>query len=144
MKVREIMSSPVETISPDAMVSEAAEKMKSSDVGVLPVGQENKVVGMITDRDIVVRIIAKKLDPQNTKVEQAMTREVMCCSEEDDVETAAKMMEDGQIHRLLVLGSDDSLVGILSIADLACRAKDEHLTYEVLERICEPVHAGYM
>lgn len=63
MKVREIMSSPVETIGPYAMINEAAEKMKSSNVGVLPVEQGNKVVGMITDRDIVVRIIAEKLDP---------------------------------------------------------------------------------
>ena len=142
MKIRDIMSSPVETISPKATITEAAEKMKSFDVGVLPVEQENKVLGMITDRDIVVRAIAKKLDPQNTKVERAMTREVMSCSGEDDVETAAKMMEDRQIHRLLVLGSDDSLVGILSIADLACRDRDEHLTYKVLERICEPAHAS--
>jgi CBS domain-containing protein len=142
MKVREIMSSPVETIGPYAMINEAAEKMKSSNVGVLPVEQGNKVVGMITDRDIVVRIIAEKLDPQNTKIEQAMTREVMCCYEEDDVETAVKMMENKQIHRLLVMGSDDSLAGILSIADLACKAKDEHLTYEVLERICEPVRVS--
>lgn len=71
-----------------------------------------------------------------------MTREVMCCYEEDDVETAVKMIENKQIHRLLVMGSDDSLTGILSIADLACKAKDEHLTYEVLERICEPVHVS--
>jgi CBS domain-containing protein len=140
MKVREIMSSPIVIISPDEMISEAAEKMSSYDVGVLPVKQKNKVVGMITDRDIVIRVIAERLDPKTTMVKQAMTREVMCCSEEDDVETAARMMEDRQIHRLLVLGSDDTLVGILSVADLACRAKDEHLTYEVLEKVCEPVH----
>jgi CBS domain-containing protein len=116
--------------------------MKSFDIGVLPVKQKKKIVGMITDRDIVTRVIAKKMDPQSTKVNEAMSREVAFCSEEDEVEMAAKMMEEKQIHRLLVLGSDHNMAGMLSVADLACKARDEHLTYEVMERICEPVHAG--
>jgi len=142
MKVRGIMSSPVETISPKAMITEAAEKMKSCDVGVLPVEKGNKVVGMITDRDIVVRVIAKKLDPQKHKGRTSNDRGAICCFEDDDIEAAAKMMEDKQIHRVLVLGSDDTPVGILSLGDLANRIRGERLACEVLERICEPAPKG--
>lgn len=138
MKVKDIMSSPVDTVSSDAVITEAAQKMKSSDIGILPVQQENNVIGMITDRDIVIRVIAERLDPQTTKIEQAMTHEATFCSEDDEAETAAKMMEDKQIHRLLVLDKNNNLAGILSVGDLACKSTDEHLTYETLERICEP------
>jgi CBS domain-containing protein len=140
MKVKEIMSSPVETISSDATITQAAEMMKSFDVGVLPVEQEDEVVGTITDRDIVVRIIAKKLDPENTPVSRAMTADPTCCAEDTDMEEAAKMMEEKKIHRLLVLGSDNEIAGVLSIGDIARKMKDEHLLHEVLERVCEPAH----
>jgi CBS domain-containing protein len=140
MKVREIMSSPVEMIAPDAMITEAAKKMKSSDVGALPVEKDGDIVGMITDRDIVVRAIADKLDPQNTPVSKAMTFDPICCSEDTEMEEAARMMEVKKIHRLLVLDDDDAVSGILSIGDIAMKMGDEHLLYEVLEKICEPSH----
>jgi CBS domain-containing protein len=139
MKVRDIMSSPVEMIAPDAMITEAAEKMKSSDVGVLPVEKDGDIVGMITDRDIVVRAIADKLDPQKTPVSKAMTFDPICCSEDTEMEEAARMMEVKKIHRLLVL-DDDTVSGILSIGDIAIKMRDEHLLYEVLEKVCEPSH----
>jgi len=138
MKVREIMSSPVETIGPEAMITEAAEKMKSCDVGILPVMKEDEILGTITDRDIVVRVIAKNLDPENTPVRRAMTAKPMSCSEDTDMEEAARMMEEKKVHRLLVLGSDGTVAGILSIGDIARKMNDEHLLHEVLERICEP------
>jgi len=141
MKVKEIMSSPVETINSDEMITKAAEKMKSLDVGVLPVMKRDKIVGVITDRDIVVRVIAEKLNPQNNPVSKAMTTDIVCCSEDMDMEDAAKMMEDKQVHRLLVLGNDNTISGILSISDIAKKMHDEHLLYEVLEKICEPAHA---
>jgi len=98
-------------------------------------------VGVITDRDIVVRVIAEKLNPQNNPVSKAMTTDIVCCSEDMDMEDAAKMMEDKQVHRLLVLGNDNTISGILSISDIAKKMHDEHLLYEVLEKICEPAHA---
>lgn len=141
MKVGDIMNSPVEMISSDAMITEAAEKMKSCDVGVLPIiKKEDEIVGMITDRDIVVRVIAQNLDPKSTPVTEAMTPEPLCCFEDTDMQEAAKMMEDKQVHRLLVLGSDNEATGILSIGDIATKMKDEHLLHEVLETICEPAH----
>ncbi len=142
MRVKEVMTSPVEMVSPDAMITEAAEKMKCFNVGVLPVVKEDDVVGMITDRDIVLTVIAEKLDPQTTNVAQAMSCEAFYCYEDDDIEAAAIVMEHKQIRRLLVMGSDNTLRGILSIGDIACKTRDEHMTYELVEKVCEPVHAG--
>jgi CBS domain-containing protein len=80
-------------IDPDDTITQAAQKMKSSDAGVLPVVRGDEVVGTITDRDIVLRVVAEKLDPQAARVEQVMSREPVYCSEDDDVQVAAKMME---------------------------------------------------
>lgn len=138
MKVRDIMSSPVEMIAPDAMITEAADKMKSYDVGVLPVEKDGDIVGIITDRDIVVRAVADGLDPKRTPVSKAMTFDAMCCSEDTEMEEAARIMEEKKIHRLLVLDENDTVSGILSIGDIAIKMRDEHLLYEVLEIVCEP------
>jgi len=138
MKVREIMSSHVQSISFSAMVSEAAEKMKIFDIGALPILEDNKIVGMLTDRDIVVRAAAAGLDPKTTVVKDVFTPEVMCCSEEEDIEAAGKIMEDSQVRRLVVLGDDQTVVGMVSLGDLALKTSNNHLTYEVLKRVCEP------
>jgi CBS domain-containing protein len=136
MKVREIMSSHVQLISTSQMVSEAAERMKTLDIGALPILEDNKIVGMLTDRDIVVRAVAAGLNPKMTVVKDVFTPEVLCCSEEDDIETAARIMEDNQVRRLVVLGDDQAVVGMLSLGDLALKTSNDHLAYEVLERVC--------
>jgi len=140
MRVRDIMSSPVETISHEAMITEAAEKMRTFEVGVLPVMKEDEIVGVITDRDIAIRVVAEGLDPQNTPVSSAMSTEVASCSEDTDMEEAASIMEEKKIHRLLVLGNDNTVSGVLSIGDIARKMEDEHLLHEVLGRICEPAN----
>jgi len=140
MKVGEIMSSPLETINAEATITNAAEKMKSFDIGVLPVMNEDEVVGIITDRDIVVRVIAEGLDPQSTQVKRAMTTEIFSCPEDMDIEDAAKLMEDRQVHRLLVLGEEGAVTGILSIGDIARKTEQDqdHLVHELVEKICVP------
>jgi CBS domain-containing protein len=138
MKVREIMSSPVKQISSSAMVSEAADKMKTFDVGALPILEDNKIVGMLTDRDIVVRTIAMDMDPKMTVIKDIFTPEVLCCFEEDDISTAAKIMEDNQVRRLVVLDNEKTVVGMISLGDLALKTSNDHLAYEILERVCEP------
>jgi len=140
MKVSEIMSSPLETISSEATITNAAEKMKSFDIGVLPVMKEDEVVGIITDRDIVIRIIAESLDPQRTQVKKAMSTNIWSCSEDMELEEAVKLMEDKQVHRLLVLGEDGAVTGILSIGDIARKTEEneDHLVHEVIEKICVP------
>ncbi len=140
MKAREIMSTYVQSISSSAMVSEAAERMRIFDIGALPILEDNKIVGMLTDRDIVIRVIAAGLDPKMTVIKDAYTPNIISCFEEDEIETAARIMEDNQVRRLVVLGDDSTVAGILSLGDLALKTNIEHLTWEILERVCEPTH----
>ncbi len=138
MKVREIMSSHVQQISSSAMVAEAAEKMNTFDIGALPVLENNTIVGILTDRDIVIRTVAAGLDPKTTVIKDIITPGIFCCCEQDNIETAAQIMEDHQVRRLVVLAEDKTVVGMVSLGDLALKTSNDHLTYEVMERICEP------
>lgn len=138
MQVKEIMTCSVETINADASLVEAAQKMRSLEVGALPIWENDKLVGMITDRDITIRGVADEKNPSSTSVKEIMTADVCCCFEEDDLCDAAGMMEEMSIHRLLVVNSDDEPVGFVSLSDIAVKSHDEHLTYEVLERISSP------
>jgi len=118
MEVREIMSTDVETIAPDDSIQEAAEKMKSLDVGFLPICKNNKLVGTVTDRDIVIRAIADGKD-LDTEVESIMTSGIFYCFDDDDVEACAETMKNKEVKRMLVLNRDKKLIGIVSIGDLA-------------------------
>jgi len=138
MQVKEIMTSNAETISSDVNLIEAAQKMKMLEVGALPIWETDELVGMITDRDITVRAIAEGKDPSNTHVSEIMTREVLCCFEDDDIHEAAEMMEEKSIHRLVVLSSEGDVAGFVSLADFAVKSRDERLAWEILERISEP------
>lgn len=138
MQIKDIMTSNAVTIDSNASVVEAARKMKSLEIGALPVRQGEELVGMITDRDITVRCVAEKKDISKTQVGDIMTPEVFYCQENDDIQDAARTMEEKCIHRLLVLDKDYEPVGFVSLADLAVKGHDEHLIYEVVERISEP------
>lgn len=139
MKVREIMSSHVVQIPDNASLVKAVQMMQSADVGALPVQKSNQTVGLITDRDVVVRAISAELDPKTTPVREVMTPEVLCCSEDDKIGTAERIMEENKVHRLVVLGRDNTVVGVISLGDLALKTSNEYLAYRALERICEPV-----
>lgn len=141
MKVKDIMSSPVEEIRSDATISQAARMMQMSDIGVLPIMKDGDVVGVLTDRDIAIRVVAEGLDPQETAVSEVMSSEIICCSEDSSMEDAATLMEENQVHRLLVLSSANRVSGIVSIADIVRRISDDHLIHEILESICQPAHA---
>jgi CBS domain-containing protein len=138
MKVREMMSREVESTRPDAPIQQAAERMKSLDVGSLPVCQEGRLVGMITDRDIVVRSVSEGHDPESDHVTDVMTDEVIFCYEDQDADTAAKLMQQHQISRLPVLNREKQLVGILSLGDLALEPQSDELAEEALTRISAP------
>jgi len=138
MQVKEIMTCSVETISSDDSLIEAAQKMRLLEVGALPVWENGELIGMITDRDITLRAIAEDKNPSSTTVKEIMTADVCCCFDDDDIHEAARMMEEKPIHRLLVVDSSNDPVGFVSLSDLAVESHDEHLTYEVLERISEP------
>lgn len=138
MQVQEIMTSNAETINSDANLVEAAQKMKMLEVGALPVWETDELVGMITDRDIILRAIAEGKDPSSTYINEIMTQEVFTCLEDDDIHDAAEMMEKNSIHRLLVLNSNNEAVGFVSLADFAVKSRDERLAWEILEKISEP------
>jgi CBS domain-containing protein len=139
MLVKEVMTSDVECASPDTTLQEAARRMKELDVGPLPIcGDDDRLAGMITDRDITIRAVAAGLDPTRAKVRDIMTPNIIYCYEDQDVSDAAHMMEQNQIRRLVVLNHDKRLVGILSLGDLAVDTGDERLAGHTLEAISEP------
>jgi CBS domain-containing protein len=141
MQVKEVMSRGVECVSPDATLQEAARKMKDLDVGPLPICDNDRLAGMVTDRDITVRAVAEGKDPRNTRVRDVMTPGINYCFEDDDVAHAAQQMKDKQIRRLVVLNRDKRLVGIVSLGDLAVEAGDGHLAGDTLERVSQPAGA---
>src|SRR5262245_11474467 len=139
MRVREVMTRQVECIGPDANLQEAAARMKSLNIGPLPVCDHDRLVGMLTDRDITVRATAEGEDPTTIRVRDIMTPEVIFCLEDQLVSEAARLMEEKQVRRLLVLNHDRRLVGIVSLGDLAVQTGDEQLTGNTLEAVSEPV-----
>ena len=137
MKVKDISTRDPQCISPEASLTEAARKMRILDIGMLPVCENDRLVGTVTDRDITVRAVAEGLDPKTVKVRQVMTQEVVYCFENRSVEEAAQLMEEKKIRRLPVLDQEKHLVGIVSIGDLAARAHERKLAGEVLEHIAQ-------
>jgi CBS domain-containing protein len=137
MKIKEISTPDPQWISPNASLTEAAKKMRILDIGMLPVCENDRLIGTVTDRDITVRAVAEGLDPKTVKVRQMMTQEVVFCFENRSVEEAAQLMEEKKIRRLPVLDAQRHLVGIVSIGDLAARAHEQKLAGQVLERVAE-------
>lgn len=137
MKVSEVMSRNVEVIRPDDTLASAAELMRTHDIGAIPVCNGDKVIGMITDRDIVVRGVARHLDPDQTLVERCCSTAVQWCFDDMEVDEAAERMEQHQIRRLIVVSHDKKLVGMLSLGDIS-GATSERRAGEVLETISEP------
>ncbi|HEU0310966.1 MAG TPA: CBS domain-containing protein [Sphingomicrobium sp.] len=136
MKVSEVMTTEVETISAEQTAREAASFMLRADAGSIPVCQGDKVIGMITDRDIAVRGVAEGRGP-DTPVSELMSDGIICALEDEDVGTVAQRMSDEQVRRLPVLDTEQRLVGIVSLGDLAREANTD--TAEVaLEGVSAP------
>ncbi len=139
MRVKETMTVNAEPIEAKSTVAEAASKMENLNVGALIVVENNELVGLITDRDITVRGVAHKLDPEKSLVRDIMTTEIVACSEDDSLEKATEIMETHKIRRLPVTGSEGTITGILSIGDLAMSTSYEK-TGEVLQAITGIAH----
>lgn len=138
MQVKEVMTCDVEMVNSDAKLADVAQRMKQLEVGALPIWEDEELIGIITDRDIVVRAVAEGKEVSNTPVSEIMTPEVFYCLENDDLYEAAKVMEEESIHRLLVLNDNGEPVGFVSLADFSVKCHDEYLVCEVLERISGP------
>ena len=138
MRLSNIMTGGVQTVAPGATLAEAAKKMASADIGSLPVcSSERKVVGIITDRDIAVRAVARGLDPNATRVQDVMTREVLSCPADSDVEAACELMEEKQVRRLVVTDPQDAPIGIVSLGDIALSLREAKVG-GVLKKVSEP------
>ena len=135
MKVSEVMTRDVQTVRPDQPVQEAASFMLSADAGSIPVTDGDRLIGMITDRDIAVRGIAKGYGP-DTPVRELMTDEIICARHDDDVDDVASKMSEAQVRRLPVIDAEERLCGIVSIGDLS-RDADEDAATEALEGVTE-------
>jgi CBS domain-containing protein len=129
MKVRDCMTRDVRVANPDETIRDAARMMRECDAGVLPVGENDRLVGMITDRDIAVRAVAEGKGPE-TPIRDVMSAEVKYVYDDEDVDDAARNMAELQVRRLPVLGRDKRLVGIVTLGDLACvrETADEAMT----------------
>jgi CBS domain-containing protein len=140
MKVSEVMTREVRVANPEQSLREAAQLMAELDAGVLPVGADDRLVGMITDRDIAVRGVAKGKTP-DTPVREVMTDEVKYCFEDEEVDHVARNMADIQVRRLPVVNRDKRLVGIVAIADLAAH-EDAKIVGEAVSGISAPTGGG--
>lgn len=137
MLVREIMSPKLETVLPSASLRDAAQKMRDLGVGSLPVADNGKLMGMITDRDICCRGVADGFDPARTPVREIMSYDVSFCFSDDNVTNAVRQMEDRRIRRVVVLNRDKSIAGFLSVDDVAHYSRQ--LAGEVLDTV-RPAH----
>jgi CBS domain-containing protein len=136
MKVSDIMTRDVRLLKPDQTIREAANLMAEINAGALPVSENDRLVGMITDRDIVIRAVAQGR-PLDTKVVAVMSKEVLYCFDTDELEDVSRNMGKAQVRRLPVVNADKRLVGIVSLGDLA-RSEDPATIGRTVTRVSTP------
>ena len=136
MKVSEVMTRDVRTVRPDQTAQEAANFMLNEDTGSMPVSDGDRLIGMITDRDIAVRGIAKGYGP-DTPVSELMSADIVCARENDDVEEVATKMSRAQVRRMPILDAGEKLCGIVSLGDLS-READQQTADQALQGVSAP------
>ena len=140
MQVKDIMTETLETVSPGTFIGDVAMLMRDHDIGIVPVVNDGELMGVITDRDITIRVTASGLNPFEVTVQDFLSPNTVTISPKDDIDKARKLMADNQIRRLLVT-EGKRLVGILSIGDVATKDRgDDAATGSVLEEISEPTN----
>lgn len=135
MNVYDIFTKHPKIAGIDTSVADIAAMMRDKNCGSIPIISENKMIGMITDRDIAIRCVAGGLDPAVTKARQIMTPNILYCYEDDSVEAVARNMAENQVRRLPVVNRDKMLTGIVSLGDLSLGCEDDSVCGEALERI---------
>ncbi len=136
-KLKDLMSRDVKVISPDMSIREAAREMRDGDFGMLPVGENDRMIGTISDRDIAIRAVAEGKDT-GTKVRDVMSEGIAWAFEDDSVEEAAKIMSKRQVRRLPVVDRDKRLVGIVALGDFAVESSEIRPAAEALSEISKP------
>lgn len=140
--IKEIMNTHAEYMSPNATLKDVAGRMKKLDTGAIPISDDKgeKLIGMVTDRDIVLKAVAWGLDLNTTKAKDVVTSPIIYCFEDQDVSEAAKIMKEKHVRRLVVLNRQKRLVGLISLSDIALKSKDEHLTYDIMSKVSRKQH----
>jgi len=138
MRVRDVMSDYPLIIPEGTSVEYAAGMMRDNHIGFIPIGSKEDVAGVITDRDIAIRVTADCKDPKHTFVQDVMTRDGAYCFEDQDIEEAARIMGEKKIRRLPVLNREEQVVGVITMGDLATNCDNVELAGKVLESISTP------
>ncbi|MEM9965895.1 MAG: CBS domain-containing protein [Asticcacaulis sp.] len=136
MRIYDVMCTDFKIVSPETSLRVAARLMRDYDCGYLPVGDNDRLVGAVTDRDIVVRGLGEGLGPEAT-IDEVMTDRIVYCFENDDVLEAAQHMKDQQIRRLAVLNAEKRIVGVVSLGDIARECEDAELTGDIENAVAE-------
>ena len=134
MKVKQAMHQEASWCEPGTSICDVAQRMKSEDVGAIPIGENDRLVGMVTDRDIALRAVAEGRDCKKTTAREVMSNKVLYCNEDQELEDAVRIMENNQIRRLPVINSDKRLVGMLSLGDVS-HAAGQSLSGELLKAV---------
>lgn len=137
MRVRDIMTKNALMIPDETSVEDAARMMRDEKIGLLPIGDKHKIAGVITDRDITIRVTAETKDPKHTAVREVMTPHFTYCFDDQDIEDACFVMEEKHVRRLLVFDRARDLVGILSLDDVAARGRKERLAGYALSKVAQ-------
>ncbi len=139
MRVRDAMTAGIRIAEPEEKLSHAAKKMRTQNIGALPVVEDGKLIGMLTDRDIVIRAVGDNKDPATVAVRDIMSDECFWCAENEQLDDAVRIMEANQVRRLPVMNDKREVVGMLSVEDVAVHAP-ESLTGEVLKAVSTSKH----
>jgi predicted transcriptional regulator len=136
MKVKDAMHAGVTWVEPDTRVAELARRMRDEDIGSIPIGENDRLVGMVTDRDIVIKGLADGRDVDSLTARDVMTGPILYCRAEEEVEDAVRIMEEHEVRRLPVINENKRMVGMLSMGDIAdCASRD--LTAEVTRAVAD-------
>jgi CBS domain-containing protein len=136
-QLKDVMSTDVKVVSPDTTIAQAAKEMRDGDFGMMPVGENDRMIGAISDRDIAIRAIAEGKGP-DAKVREVMSPGIAWAFEDDSVEKAAKIMSERQVRRLPVVNHEKRLVGIVALGDFAVESTDIRPASEALAQISRP------
>src|SRR5207247_3395456 len=132
MKTQEIMTRKVQLAEPTLPIAKAAQKMRDLNIGFLPICENDKLIGTLTDRDITIQSVAQGRDPRLASVREIMSQQVFYCYEDDDIEHAAEHMKEREVRRLVILNREKRLVGVLSLGDIARASGEQQLAGETL------------
>jgi CBS domain-containing protein len=135
MLAKDIMSKKPEFLPPETTLKEAANQMRTKDYGFILVGEDDRLIGAVTDRDIAIRAVAEGKDPNKTTLKDVMSKGIYYCFDEDDLQNVIKKMEHEQIRRLAVLNKNKRLIGIISFGDIATKCKNTKLCSELADAI---------